>query len=85
MSPFPLPRRPARRSDGAAQLPAPGPFPAARPPRHTAVIFVIILLTMVWLLVHGYHIDTAFEVVSMVGVLAAAIASRLTGTQPVDG
>jgi hypothetical protein len=55
----------------------------AEPPRRTGVIFVIILITIVWLHIRGYAVDSAFEVVSAVGVLAAAIASRLENPQPI--
>lgn len=83
--PLPLPRRrPALRQERQADLPAPGPFPAARPPRTAVVIFIVVLIVMAGLLVHGCSLTTAVETASAAGVLAAGITSRLAGIQSAD-
>ena len=64
------------------RLPAPGPRPAARPPRDTVVIVVVVLVVVAWLLAHGYSAATALSVVAGADALAAAITSRLAGAKP---
>lgn len=78
---LPAPRRSTPRRDQPVGLPAPGPFPAARPPREVVVIFVVILIVMAWMLTHGCSVSTAMETAAGAGVLAAGVASRLVGTQ----
>jgi len=46
------------------------------------VIFIVVLIVMAWLLVHGCSLAIAAEAASGAGVLAAGITSRLAGTQP---
>lgn len=72
--------RPGR--DRPEGLPAPGPFPAARPPWEAVIIFVVILVVMAWILAHGCSANTAIETAAGAGVLAAGIACRLAGVQP---
>ncbi len=81
MSLFPLRLWRARHREESPELPAPGPFPAAQSPRGAIAIFVVIVVVVAWLLVRGYSADTALGAVAGAGVLAAAIASRLTGSQ----
>ena len=86
MSLLPLRRWSARHhEERTGQLPAPGPFPAARRPLAATVIFVVVLVVVVWLLDRGYSADAAVGAVAGAGAVAAAIASRLAGTQPGDG
>lgn len=80
---LPDPRRRSRpRRNPPESLPAPGPFPAARPPREAVVIFVVILVVMAWMLARGYSASTVTEIAAGAGVLACGIVSRLAGTQP---
>jgi hypothetical protein len=81
MSLTPLRRRTRPHHEEPAGLPAPGPFPAARPPRHAVVIFVVVLIVMAWLLNRGYSVGIAMETAAGAGVLAAGIASRLADTR----
>lgn len=78
------PRRSRPRRDQRAGLPAPGPFPAARPPREAVVIFVVILIVMAWMLARGCSVSTAMETAGGAGVLAGGIASRLAGARPAE-
>jgi hypothetical protein len=77
-------RRSFRHGDEepAGMLPAPGPSPAAQPPRRCVVIFVIVVVMVAWLLGHRYSAGSAFGIVSGAGALATAIASWLAGVQP---
>jgi hypothetical protein len=80
-----LRRRSARHcEEPAAELPAPGPFPAARRQPAITVIFVAVLAVVIWLLDRGYSADAAVGAVAGAGGVAAAIASRLAGQQPGD-
>lgn len=78
---LPAPRPPRSRRDQSVGLPAPGPFPAARPPRDAVVIFVVILIVVAWLLAHGCSASTAMEIAAGAGMLATGIASRLADAQ----
>lgn len=80
-----LPRRRARqREEPKLVLPAPGPYPAAQPPRQAIVIFVIVIVTVVWLLAHGYSTDSALGITAGAGAITAGIRSCLAGTPPAD-
>jgi hypothetical protein len=46
------------------------------------VIFVVILIVMAWMLVHGCSASSAMETAAGAGVLAAGVASRLAGPLP---
>jgi hypothetical protein len=65
-------------------LPAPGPYPVARPSWHAIVILVIILVTMGWLLARGYSINAALEAVGGAGALAIALVPCLAGSPLAD-
>ena len=75
-------RRSRPRHDLRDSLPAPGSFPAARPPREAVVIFVVILIVMAWMLTHGCSASAAMQTAAAAGVLAAGITSRLAAAQP---
>jgi hypothetical protein len=77
MSLMPLRRRPTSRGEEQADLPAPGPFPAARLPRDAMVIFVVILIVMAWMITDGCPVATAIETAAGAGVLSAGITARL--------
>jgi hypothetical protein len=86
MSLLPLRRRSARHhEEPMGELPAPGPFPAARQPQHAIGIFLVVLVVVIWLVAHGYSVDAALGAVAGAGVVAAAVTSRLAGPQPGDG
>jgi hypothetical protein len=77
-----LPRWRARtREEPAGMLPAPGPFPGAQPPLHAIVVFVIVIVTVAWLLAHGYSIQAALEVVAGGAAVTAATVSCLAAAQ----
>lgn len=69
------------REEPAGILPAPGPFPAAQPPLQVIVVFVVVIVTVAWLLAHGYSIQAALEVVAGAGAVTAAIVSGLAAAQ----
>ena len=78
-----LPRwRTRKPEEPAGELPAPGPYPPARPSRHAVVVLVIVIVATLWLLAHGYSIDTSLETVAAAGVLSAGIASYLVRDEP---
>lgn len=64
----------------AGVLPAPGPYPAAQPLWFPIVIFVVIIVTMVWLLVQGYSINATLEAVGGAGALATFLIPCLAGS-----
>jgi hypothetical protein len=77
------PRRRARAHEKpAGMLPAPGPYPVARPSWQSIVIFVIITVTVIWLLDQGYSISVALEIVAGAGALAATVVPCLAGSLP---
>jgi hypothetical protein len=70
-----------RRREEPAGLPAPGPFPAAPSPQGGVMIFIVIIVTMAWLVARRYSTGTALEAIAGAGVLAAAITARLADPQ----
>ena len=64
----------------AGSLPAPGPYPLAQPSWRSIVIFVIIVVTVVWLLAQGYPINATLEAVAGAGALTAALVPCLAGS-----
>jgi hypothetical protein len=63
-----------------SRLPAPGPFPDARPGSVT-VILVVVLVAVVWLLARGYPVGTAVDAVAGAAAVSVAIVSRLARLQ----
>jgi hypothetical protein len=65
-----LPRwRTRKQEEPAGELPA-------------VVVLVIVIVATLWLLAHGYSIDTSLETVAAAGVLSAGIASYLVRDEP---
>jgi hypothetical protein len=80
---------PSSAPRGAPERPAgllltPGPYPVAQPWRRVIAIFVIVVITVVWLLAQGYSIYAALEAVAAARALTAALIPCLTGPPPAD-
>ncbi len=69
----------------AGLLPAPGPYPVAQPSWRSIVIFVIIVITVVWLLNQGFSINATLGAVAGAGVLTAALVPCLADSPPATG
>ena len=69
----------------AGLLSVPGPYPVAQPSWRSIVIFVIIIVTIVWLLAQGYSINATLEAVAAACALATALVPCLAGSPTAAG